>query len=171
MWLLGNSQMKNTFLKVAVAASLIASLGVGAAASAATQSATARARILRQVTLTNTTDLQFGTIVSNAAASTVLVSTSGARTCGTVLVCSGTTTAAHFDVAGTTGQIVTVVVDPTVTLTSGSNSMTAVLTSSAALLTLASNAGSFNVGGLLTVGASQADGDYAGSFNATADYQ
>ncbi len=163
--------MKNRFLKVAVAASLIASLGAGAAASAATQSATARARILRQVTLTNTTDLQFGTIVSSPAASTVLVSTAGARTCGAALVCSGTTTAAHFDVAGTTGQIVTVVVDPTVTLTSGTNTMTAALTSSAAVLTLVANAGGFNVGGLLTVGASQADGSYAGSFNATADYQ
>jgi hypothetical protein len=164
--------MKKNVLKAVIAGSLLASLGMGAtAAHAATASATAKARILRQVTVTNTSDLQFGTIVSSPTAAKVTVSTTGTRTCGTGLVCSGTATAAAFGVTGTSGQVVTVSVPATVTLSSGSNSMSSTLNASASTLTLAANAGSFTVGGELSVGASQADGDYAGTFTATVDYQ
>ena len=45
------------------------------------------------------------------------------------------------------------------------------LNSSAATVTMVANAGTFTVGGVLTVGANQADGDYLGTFNATVDYQ
>jgi Mat/Ecp fimbriae major subunit len=164
--------MNTKFLKAAILASTAAALGLGAtSAQAATASATARAKILRQVTVTNTSDLQFGTIVTAATASTVAVSTAGARTCGAGLVCSGATTAAGFNITGTSGQVVTISVPASVTLTSGTNNMSATLTSSAATATLASNAASFTVGGTLSVGASQADGDYAGTFTATVDYQ
>ena len=164
--------MKMNVLKAVIAGSLVASLGMGAtAAQAATATATAKAKILRQVTVTNTTDLQFGTIVSGTASSTVVVSSTGARTCGTGLVCSSTSTAANFDVTGTSGQVVTVSVPASVTLSSGTNSMTASLASSNSSLTLAANAGSFSVGGTLSVGANQADGDYSGTFAATVDYQ
>ncbi len=172
VFLRGNLTMKMNVLKAVIAGSLVASLGMGAtAANAATASATAKAKILRQVTVTNTSDLQFGTIVTGTAASTVIVSSAGARTCGTGLVCSGAFTAAGFNVTGTTGQVVTVSVPASVTLASGTNSMTASLSSSNSTLTLAANAGSFSVGGTLSVGANQADGDYSGSFNATVDYQ
>ena len=164
--------MNKNVLKAVIAGSLVASLGLGAtAAHAATASATAKAKILRQVTLTNTTDLQFGTIVSSPTASTVVVSTAGVRNCGAGLVCSGASTAAGFLVTGTSGQVVTVSVPATVTLSSGTNSMLSTLNASAATLTLAANAGAFSVGGILAVGADQADGDYAGTFNVTADYQ
>ena len=164
--------MNKNVLKAVIAGSLVASLGLGAtAAHAATASATAKAKILRQVTLTNTTDLQFGTIVSSPTASTVVVSTAGTRTCGASLVCSGASTAAGFNVTGTNGQVVSVSVPASVTLTSGTFSMVADLATSATSLTLASNAGSFSVGGTLNVAADQDDGDYAGTFNVTADYQ
>ena len=164
--------MKIQMLKAAIAGSVLAAMAFGAtSANAATESATARAKILRQVTVTNSTDLQFGTIVTGAAASTVTVSTAGVRSCGAGLVCSGTTTAATFAIGGTTGSVTTVSVPATVTLNSGANSMTAALNASAATVTMVANAGAFTVGGVLTVGASQADGDYVGSFNATVDYQ
>lgn len=164
--------MKTRLIKAAVLGSVIASLGMGAtSAQAATASATARAKILRQVTLTNTSDLQFGTIVSGAAASTVGIDSAGARTCGAGLVCSGTTTAAGFTIGGTTGQVVTISVPASVSLASGTNSMTATLAASSATATMVANAGSFTVGGTLVVGASQADGDYSGTFTATANYQ
>jgi Mat/Ecp fimbriae major subunit len=164
--------MNKNVLKAVIAGSLVASLGMGAtAAHAATASATAKAKILRQVTVTNTSDLQFGTIVSGTAASTVVVSSAGARTCGAGLVCSSTFSAAGFNVTGTTGQVVTFRVPASVTLSSGSNSMTATLASSNSTGTLAANAASFSVGGTLSVGANQADGDYAGTFDATVDYQ
>lgn len=164
--------MKNNMLKAVIAGSLVASFAMGSsAAQAATASATAKAKILRQVTVTNTTDLQFGTIVSGTAASTVVISTAGARTCGTGLFCSSTFSAAGFNVTGTSGQVVTVTIPTSVTLQSGTNSMTADLASSDATLTLANNAGSFSVGGTLNVGANQSDGDYEGTFNAVVNYQ
>ena len=79
-------------------------------------------------------------------------------------------TAAGFDVTGTAGETVSVASDPTVTLTSGTNSMTANIVASASTLTLTGGTGSFNVGGLLNVGANQADGAYEGSFNVTVNY-
>ena len=168
--------MKIQMLKALVATTALAAMGLGAtAANAATADGTARAKILRQVTVTNTSDLQFGTIVTGAAASTVGVSTAGARTCGGGLVCSGTTTAANFNIVGTAAQIVTISVPGTVSLTSGANSMSATLVSSSAPTNLATlSAGgtaSFTVGGTLSVGAAQADGDYAGTFTATVNYQ
>ena len=164
--------MKNQILKAIVATTTLAALGLGAtAANAATATATARAKILRQVTLTNTSDLQFGTIVTGLAASTVAIDSAGVRTCGAGLVCTGTTTAADFTIGGTTAQVVTISVPASVTLVSGANNMTASLAASAATATLAANAGAFSVGGTLSVGASQADGDYTGSFTATVNYQ
>jgi len=164
--------MKIQMLKAIVATTTLAALGLGAtAANAATASATARAKILRQITLTNTSDLQFGTIVTSIAPSTVDISVAGARTCGAGLVCSGTTTAAGFTIGGTTGSVVTISVPASVTLTSGLDSMTATLVSSAPTTTLVANAGAFTVGGSLAVGASQPDGDYTGTFTATVDYQ
>ena len=141
----------NKFTKAVLASSvLVASLMSATAARADTATADARANILQQVTVNSDgSALDFGTIVTGAAASTVSVS-AGGRSCGAGLVCSGTTSAAGFDVTGTAGETVSVASDPTVTLTGGT--------------------GSFNVGGLLNVGANQADGAYEGSFNVTVNY-
>ena len=164
--------MKIQKLKAAVAVATLAALSLGAtAANAATANATARAKILRQITLANTSDLQFGTIVTGAAASTVAISSDGARTYGSGLVCSGATTAAGFTIGGTTGAVVTISVPASVSLVSGADTMTASLAASATTATLVANAGSFSVGGTLSVGANQADGDYVGTFTATVDYQ
>jgi len=139
-------------------------------ANAATATATARAQILQPLTVTQAADLDYATIVTGAAASTVVVTPAGARTCGVGLVCSGTATAARFNVVGTIGQIATVSVPATVSLTSGANSMSSTLVSSTALMTLAAT-NSFNVGGTLSVGANQADGAYSGTFTVTVNYQ
>ncbi|MEP2495405.1 MAG: DUF4402 domain-containing protein, partial [Parasphingorhabdus sp.] len=125
------------FIKAALASSVLAASVMGAnAAQAATASADARANILQQVTVTSDgSDLDFGTIVTGATASSVVISSAGALTCGTGLVCSGTTSAAGFDVTGTTGEIVTVSSDASVTLTGPSDTMTASLTPSASTIT------------------------------------
>ena len=165
--------MKIQMLKAIVATTTLAALGLGAtAANAATATATAKAKILRQVTVTNTSDLQFGIIVTAPSASTVVVSTAGGRTCGAVLVCTGATTAAGFTIAGTTGQVVTVSVPTSATLTeTGGATMTASLTTPPATILLAASAGAFSVGGTLAVAANQQDGDYSGTFVATVNYQ
>ena len=57
--------MKIQTLKAIVATTTLAALGLGAtAANAATATADARAKILAQLTLNRTSDLQFGTIVT-----------------------------------------------------------------------------------------------------------
>lgn len=157
--------------KIALAAAALTALTVGStAANAATATATAKAKILGQITVTKTADLDFGTVVVGATGGTVAVDSAGARTCATALLCSGTSTAARFTVSGTNGQVVTVASDSSVSLTSGSNNMSASLSPSVSSMTLAGS-DSFNVGGTLTVPANQAAGNYSGTFAVTVNYQ
>jgi Mat/Ecp fimbriae major subunit len=162
--------MTNRLMKAALLAATTVAAFAATGAQAATATATAKAQILQQLTVTKNTDLDYATIVTGAAASTVIVTPAGARTCGVGLVCTGTATAASFGVVGTIGQVATVSVPATVTLTSGANSMSSTLVSSTALMTLAAT-NNFQVGGTLAVGASQADGAYAGNFTVTVNYQ
>ncbi len=161
------------FIKAAVASSILAASVMGAgAAQAATASADATANILEQVTVTSDgSDLAFGTIVTGTAASTVAVASDGTATCGTGLVCTGTTSSAGFDVTGTTGETVDVSADATVTLTNpDGDDMTASLSPSVSTIVLDGTDG-FAVGGTLNVAANQADGLYEGTFSVTVDYQ
>ncbi len=162
--------MTNRFTKAALAATFATAAFASTGAQAATATATARAQILQQLTVTRTADLDYATIVTGAAASTVVVTPGGVRTCGVGLVCTGTATAAAFNVVGTIGQVATVSVPATVSLVSGGNTMSSTLVSSTALMTLAA-VNNFQVGGTLSVGASQADGAYAGVFTVTVNYQ
>ena len=169
---MGKMIFKRAMLGAAVAAVAL-SAGTAHAANATGE---AKARILRQLTLTNTSDLQFATIISGATASTVAVTTLGASVCGPTLVCTGTTTAANFDIQGSNNAVVLVGGDAAVTLTGSlGGTMNATLNYSAASLTLTNGpgtvGGSFRVGGVLSVGANQTSGDYTGTFNVTANYQ
>jgi Mat/Ecp fimbriae major subunit len=174
------------FAKAAIATSIVAALAFGASsAQAATGTATARAKILRQLTVTSDRDLNFGTIVTGTSAGNIVLSSAGAvTTCGVTGsggVCSGTATSARFNVSGAGAQVVTVSL-PTasfnITNTAGDTMAVSTLSGSAATVTLsgtfgaaAAGTGSFTVGGTLGVGANQADGDYAGTFNVTVNYQ
>ena len=75
--------MRKFGMKRAIVGAAIAALAMNAsAAQAASATGTAKAKILRQITLSNTSDLEFATIISGAAASTVTVSPAGATNCG-----------------------------------------------------------------------------------------
>lgn len=166
--------MKTRMMKAALCGSLLVVMGLGAnTAHAATTTADAKARILSQITVSKVSgqDLDFGAIVSGASASTVQISTAGSRTCGAGITCSGTTSAAGFSITGTTGETVTIGSDANVTLNGpGGATMSATLASSLATLTLDGSDG-FTVGGTLGVNASQAAGNYSGTFNVTVNYQ
>ncbi|MFM9978390.1 MAG: DUF4402 domain-containing protein [Sphingomonadaceae bacterium] len=162
--------MTNRFTKAALAATVAAATFAANGAQAATATADARAQILRQITVTKTADLDFATIVTGAAASTVSITPGGVFVCGVGLTCTGTAAPAAFSILGTTGQVVTLASDATVTLTSGANTMTAALAATAGPMTL-DGTDSFNVGGVLAVGANQADGAYLGTFTVTVNYQ
>ena len=159
-------------LKFAVAGVALAAAGLSAnAANAATASASGRAKTIGAVTVTNTSDLQFGTIAAAPSPSVVDIATNGTRTCGAGLGCTGSTTAADFAIGGTTGYVTTVSAPASITLTSGTNTMLALLNPTSGLVTLVAGAGSFSIGGTLLVGGAQAEGDYTGTFTATVNYQ
>lgn len=171
--------MAKKILKGAVLSAVVVAMGMSAsAANAASETALAKARILREIQLDNTSDLEFATIISGATADTVVVSTAGTRTCGGTLTCTGTTTSANFDIQGTNNAVVLVGGDSSVTLTEtvgGTATMTASLVYSTGSVTLTQGpgtvGGSFKVGGTLSVGANQLSGAYEGTFNVTANYQ
>ncbi len=147
--------MRKIGMKRALIGAAIAAFAMNAsAAHAASATGTAKAKILRQITLTNTSDLQYATIISGATASTVAVTTAGARTCGAGLTCTGTPTAANFNVAGTDGAVVLVGGDASVSLTGSlGGTMASTLTYSSANITLGATGGRFTTLGTLSVGA------------------
>jgi len=162
-------------LKIALASSALVALSMGSTgAQAATDTATATANILEVVTVTQNANLNFGTIVPDsgvgATSGTVAISAAGTRTCAANLVCSLATTAAGFDVTGSTGQTVDVSVPASVTLNGGGSSMSATLSGSAATIVL-DGTDAFTVGGTLTVGVDQTSASYTGTFTVTVDYQ
>lgn len=151
-------------------AAVAALSSTGAYAQSATADATAT--ILEEVVVTAGDDLAFGTIVVGATGDDVTIAADGTFTCGANLTCTGTNSAASFAVTGTAGETVTVTVDANVTLNSGTDSMTAVLSRSAETLTIDTDGDAgFTVGGVLTVADNQPSGDYAGQFDVTVDYQ
>jgi hypothetical protein len=161
--------------KLLISAGALAATALSTPAFAATSnqaSATASVNIVSPLTLTNDTGLDFGTVVGPFAGQTVEVAIDGSRTCGG-LTCSGSPSAANFTVAGSASQNLKVTVDPTVSLTSGSNTLSVDLSTDlpTGVTTDASGAASFGVGGSLTIPANTPDGAYSGSFNVQVDYQ
>ncbi len=170
--------MKNNLRAATLAATAMLVLGFQAGAAGAapvTATAQAKAKVLKQISVSKSADLNFGTVVVSNTAGTVVIDADGVRNCGSGLTCSGATAAGAFTIAGTKNENVTISASPSVQLTSAEDSsvkMTATLALSTAALKLSNGgAGVFNVGGTLAVGASQADGLYEGSFNVTVDYQ
>jgi hypothetical protein len=165
--------------KVALATAALATFGAAGAANAATATATANAKIVKAITMTQTQNMDFGTIVTGATAATAVLGLANSVTCGVGLTCSGAPKVAAFDVQGTNGASVltTLPADGAVTLTSGANSM--VLTGFTSnwgvgahtLVTTIATADSLKVGATLGVGANQAEGNYVGSFAVTVNYQ
>lgn len=170
--------MTRLYRAAAMTATAMLAAGLGSTVATAapfTATAQAKAKVLKQISVTKAADLDFGTIVVSTSAGTVAIDASGSRTCDAALTCSGTVSAAAFTIGGTRNEAVTITSDAAVTLINaddGSQTMTASLVRSANGLTL-SNAGkgTFNVGGTLSVAASQLDGLYSGDFNVTVDYQ
>ena len=166
-------------LRITAAGLALATVGIASNASAATDTASATAEILStlQVTVDATEDtLDFGDIADDglAASSTVVLTPAGALTCGTDLLCSGTTAVPLVHVTGLPGAQVAITFPsastPLTTATvptgmSGSMTLGAFTTDAAAnQLTLTGGTGNFRVGGTLTVNPLQAPGVYVGTF-------
>jgi Mat/Ecp fimbriae major subunit len=168
---MNHRQFRRAFTLAPIAA-LLSLAATAADAAPANSSGTARTRILRQIVVTKTSDLDFGILVPAATASTVVISTAGVRTCGAGVTCTGSFAPAAFTILGTSGVVATITGDNSVTLTNGTGgTMAAALTRSAATVTLAATASTVQVGGTLSMAANQAEGTYSGTFNIVVDYQ
>jgi hypothetical protein len=129
------------------------------------------------VTITWAQDLEFGTLAGDgtSAGTATINPVSGAKTvAGGVYDFGGISNAAVFDIRGTRNTAFTITLPPSITLTSGGNSMTLNgFTSSPSLVGVLDNSGkaTVNVGATLQVGVNQAAGAYSGVFTVTVDYQ
>ena len=163
-----------TVLRTAAASVAIASLAASAPAWAATETANAEAEILAalDVTLDGTRNrLDFGSIAGSGLASTATLTPAGVFTCGSNLVCSGTTMTPNFDIDGEAGATVNITHPATMSLSNGAASMSVALSASTASVVLdGSGVGTFDVGGVLSVGANQAVGTYTGTMTVTVLY-
>lgn len=154
-----------SILRTAVAGLAIASFGIASPALAVTETATAEADILAalDVDLDGTRDtLDFGSIAESGAGGTVTLTPAGALTCGAGLVCSGTVETPNFDIDGEAGATVNIsLTNATIQLSGPGTDMPVALSTSLASVVLdAGGLGTFDVGGILTVGANQAQGTY-----------
>jgi hypothetical protein len=127
------------------------------------------------ITLANLSGLSFGDVFANATGGTVLLTPAGIRTAtgGLVLASTGTVGAATFTVGGAKSATYAITLPTGATLTGPSGTMavkTFTSTPSGTGLLSATGTQALAVGATLTVGANQADGNYAGTFPVTVAY-
>ncbi len=145
-------------------------------ALAAGASGPAEAVLISPLSLVNTEDLDFGTLISGALPGTATIDAStGARSVtGGVVAAGGTPKRAEFVGIGTVGLLTLVSMSPSPILTNGSGGTmpTALVMEGGTGLRLLPGTGvqTFRVGGTLTVGGSQAVGTYSGTFTVTVTY-
>jgi Domain of unknown function (DUF4402) len=165
-------RMAHSALFIAVAA-MLASVPLSADQNSAAGTASASANVTSGVTLSKTTDLDFGDVISGAAAGTVVVDTTGARTSGgsASLGSGATVAAASFDVnkAGAGNPHFSVSLPVSTTITSGANTMTVdtFVHNATAVPPYEKVPFTLNVGATLHVGANQPSGTYSGTFLVT----
>lgn len=164
-----------------LALSSVAAMGLvatGAQAQAAPSSSansTAKAKVLKPMTIVKTNDLNFGTVVVNGAGSvSVPADVAGVAACGTNLVCqTGTSSSATFTVSGTKNENFIVTMPTTVSMTGpGAAIPVALVNNTTANKAVLSSTGSYalNVGGSFSVPADQVGGDYTGSYTVAVSY-
>lgn len=151
---------------------------VNVAGQGATATATATATIVTPISITNTSNMNFGNIAVNATAGTVVLAPGGTRTStgGVTLPADiGTVSAAVFTVAGIPGAAYSISLPASTTVVSGGNSMTVDTFTSNPSGTgnLDGTTGdqTLQVGATLNVGGSQPTGVYvSGTFDVTVNY-
>lgn len=149
---------------------------VNAQGSGATAASSAAARIITPIALTNSTGLNFGNIAASDVLGTVTIAPAGGRTStgGVTPSAIGAFTNAIFGASGEFNATYAITLPASTTVSDGgSNSMTINgFTSDPSGTGTLSGIGSqtINVGATLNVNASQASGNYTGTYNVTIAY-
>lgn len=168
--------MKN-FVRMAALAAAATIVAAPAAAQVAPSNgpATATLRITKPLVLTRNSHLDFGTVVVWGNG-TVTMDQAGAVTCTpATLTCDATgTTAANFSIQGTNNRVVQINVPASISLVSGTDSLTLV-TDFPATRTLnnsgVGNTTDFGIGGSVALLETTPGGTYTGTLNVTVQYQ
>lgn len=166
---------KVTIILTGVILMAITSVNVFGQASSATDDASATARIITPIQLTNTQGLAFGNIAASANPGTVTISPTGIRTSsgGVTPSAIGTFNNAIYTATGEPNATYTITLPGFITIISGANSMT--VNGFTSDPTPTGNLGAvgtqtINVGATVIVGANQATGDYSGTYDVTIAY-
>lgn len=146
-----------------VFATLLSQVGHKEVKSADNTSATALADIVEALSITETTQMDFGNIVPHTSTEDVTLSDAGVITC-TNTTCYGTVSQGVFSVTGTDSSTVNVTYTDGILQDSGANTMNLDVDGAGNDSTLVLD-GTLNVGGVLSVGASQAEGAYSTANN------
>jgi hypothetical protein len=179
--------MKKTIIAAALvaiaAATPAAAQNAANPAVSANPTAKAGARLIKPLTLSRLTDLNFGTIVMGTITGdqTVSISRAGVLSCpsGVGLTCTNTSqataAAASYRITGTQGQVVVVSSKPsTLSVVGGTGSLTftPIIPESPITLQSSGSAGNdFGVGGSITINSSTVDGVYSGDIDVQVAYQ
>jgi len=137
--------------------------------------ASATVRITKPLILTRNSHLDFGTVVVWGDG-TVTMDQAGSVTCTpATLTCDATgTTAANFSIQGTNNRTVQINVPASISLASGSDSLTLVTDFPTTKVLNSSGVGNttdFGVGGSIALLESTPAGTYTGTLNVTVQYQ
>ncbi len=163
--------MKKIILASAIAL-ISATPAFAASGNTSTASGAATATIVSPIVLTHTTGaaLGFGTFTTGTGGS-ITVTTAGAGSVGgdVAFVPGSTNSADAFTVAGDSSRSYSIATTGG-SVTAGSTSIAFTTTPSATTDTLSGGAGSFTVGGTLTLLGTEAAGAYTGTYSATVTY-
>ncbi len=160
------------------AAAAASAAALVAPANAATVEAKVKATVVKPLVIRSIQDLDFGTVVLGPgtwSGATINLSRTGVLSCPASVTCSGATQAATYNIAGSNHQTV-VISAPDIVLVNQRDprSTLTLVVDSPATVTL-TNSGvqgqDFSIGGSISVDSTTSDGDYAGTFDVTADYQ
>ena len=171
--------MFKAFLSAAAAVAVTEAAPAAAAPVNPDRQATGEALILVALSLVKISDLDFGTILTSPVSGMVSIdATTGARSVagGVTGLASDQGFRARFAGAGTPNQQVIIVVTPPAALANANGDVIPVLAlplegSPVKSIDPVTRAFTFGVGGIIMVGANQAEGVYSADFNVTAIYQ
>ncbi|HEU0310970.1 MAG TPA: DUF4402 domain-containing protein [Sphingomicrobium sp.] len=146
-----------------------------AAATAATTTIQANAKVVKSLELSSKQNLDFGTVMLSGTPGTYTVSLSlaGVLTCPSGATCTGAPMPAILNASGSRGQIVRISVAPSdlVNAADGSSIPFTPLAPASITLTNSGKPGQdFNVAGSIDI-PSTADGSYSGNIVVNAEYQ
>lgn len=149
---------------------------LAAPALAEVEPANGRAAILNPLSVVNTTDLDFGTLVHGTGAGTVTLNpTTGAlSTTGGSTAAGGSPSAATFVATGVVNRLFAIVVGTSPVLTNGTGGTMTVnpmmIDGPTLRLFGAGGVSTIKLGGVLNMAANQPEGDYSGTFDLTIIY-